>query len=273
MPDSAAPDPRLRVLVLGSGTSAGVPTLLCDCSVCTSTDPRDNRMRPSILVEYNGHSVLIDTTPDFRQQALRFGLRRIDAILFTHAHADHILGLDDIRPFNFRRKDPIPIYADEATLHSIRNVFPYAFQEAAAETPVPRLAAHTLDGDPFDLFGLRITPVRLLHGKCPIYGFRFGTPDFGVAYLTDHSEIPAESLALLDGLDLLFLDSLRHRPHPTHSTVERSLKYVEQIRPRKAVFTHIAHDLAHEQTESRFPEHVRLAYDGLELFVELPQPA
>jgi len=230
-------------------------------------------MRPSVLVEYNGHGVLIDTTPDFRQQALRFGIRKIDAILFTHAHADHILGLDDIRPFNFRRKDPIPIYADEPTLASIRNVFRYAFQEAAAETPVPRLEPHILDGAPFELFGLQIVPVRVMHGKHPIYGFRFGAPGYGVAYLTDHSEIPAESLALLEGLDVLFLDSLRHRPHPTHSTVERSLKYVEQIKPRQAIFTHIAHDLAHEQTESKFPEHVRLAYDGMELQVEIPRPA
>lgn len=272
MAEAAVPN-RLRILVLGSGTSAGVPTVLCDCPVCTSSDPRDNRMRPSVLVEYGGHSVLIDTTPDFRQQALRFGIRRIDAVLFTHAHADHILGLDDIRPFNFRRKDPIPIYADEATLTAIRRTFQYAFQEHPAETPVPKLAANLIDGSPFALFGMEVTPVRVMHGRLPIYGFRFGTGPESVAYLTDHSEIPEESLERLAGLDTLFLDSLRHRPHPTHSTVARSLAYVERLKPRRAVFTHIAHDLAHAHTESQLPEHVRLAYDGLELTVELPESA
>jgi phosphoribosyl 1,2-cyclic phosphate phosphodiesterase len=256
---------QLKIIVLGSGTSAGIPTLACPCAVCNSSDPRDNRLRPSVLLQYAGRNVLIDTTPDFRQQALRAGIRQLDAVLFTHSHADHIMGLDDVRPFNFRRTEPIPIYAAEDTMGAIRNAFRYAFSESRPETPVPKLSPQTLTGAPFDLFGLTVQPVRVMHGKSAIYGFRFG----GAAYLTDHSEIPEESCALLRDLDILFLDALRHRPHPTHSTVARSLEYVEQLSPRRAYFTHIAHDLAHRETEDGLPPHVRLAYDGLELTLDI----
>jgi len=258
---------QLRVLVLGSGTSVGVPTIGCGCDVCTSTDPRDNRLRPSIVFQYGGHTVLVDTTPDFRQQALRFGLRRLDAILFTHSHADHILGLDDVRPYNFRQQEPIPIHAAEDTMDAIQNVFRYAFREDEVKTHIPKLNPVRLSGEPFELFGRTVTPVPLMHGKNPIFGYRIGP----VAYLTDHSEIPDSSLALLHDLDVLFLDALRHKPHPTHSTVERSLKHVEKLRPKRAFFTHIAHDLSHARTESLLPAHVRLAYDGLEFTLDLAQ--
>jgi phosphoribosyl 1,2-cyclic phosphate phosphodiesterase len=252
---------ELKIIVLGSGTSAGIPTLGCTCAVCHSPDPRDNRLRPSVLLQYAGRNVLIDTTPDFRQQALRAGIRHLDAVLFTHSHADHIMGLDDVRPFNFRRPDPIPIFAADDTLGAIRNAFRYAFSESMPETPVPKLAPQTITGEPFDLFGLQVQPVRVMHGKNPIFGFRFG----GAAYLTDHSEIPDESFALLRDLDILFLDALRHRPHPTHSTVARSLEHVERLGPKRAYFTHISHDLAHGATEEALPPNVRLAFDGMEL--------
>ena len=257
---------QLTITVLGSGTSVGVPTIGCHCKVCTSTEPRDNRLRPSIVIRYRGHSVLIDTTPDFRQQALRIGLERLDAVLFTHSHADHVMGLDDIRPFNFRQPGSIPIFGSEETLDSIRRSFPYIFDDTPSESSIPRIDARVLDGTPFDLFGIQFTPIPLWHGRGKIYGFRFHT----AAYLTDHSDIPPESLNLLHGLDVLFLDALRHKPHPTHSTVERSLAWVRQLEPARAWFTHISHDLPHERTEGQLPEHVRLAYDGLEITVDLP---
>ena len=254
----------LHITVLGSGTSVGVPTIGCDCKVCTSEDSRDKRLRPSILIRYDGHGVLIDTTPDFRQQALRAKISRLDAILFTHSHADHIMGLDDVRPFNFRQRSVIPIYGSEDTLEAIKNSFHYIFRDnTGALTSIPKLDPNTLTGESFDLFGLPITPIPVLHGKATIYGFRFGD----AAYLTDHSEIPESSLELLQGLDVLFLDALRYKPHPTHSTVERSLEYVEMLRPRRAYFTHICHDLQHKRVESLLPPNVRLAYDGLGITV------
>ncbi|MEX2263782.1 MAG: MBL fold metallo-hydrolase [Bryobacteraceae bacterium] len=254
----------VKITVLGSGTSVGVPTIGCHCDVCTSTDPRDKRLRPSILVAYGGRNVLIDTTPDFRTQALRAGIERLDAVLFTHEHADHIMGLDDVRPFNFRQKGAIPIYASAQTMAAIHRCFQYIFDGRESDSPVPKLQSHTLDGDAFDLFGLEFQPIRVFHGRGAIYGYRFGS----AAYLTDHSEIPEESMERLKGLNVLFLDALRHRPHPTHSTVERSAGYVERLAPRRAFFTHICHDLGHAYTESKLPPHIRLAYDGLEIGVE-----
>ena len=257
----------IHITVLGSGTSSGVPTVGCGCDVCGSKDPRDNRLRPSILIRYGGHAVLVDTTPDFRAQALRVHLDRVDAILYTHSHADHILGLDDVRPFNYRQRAAIPVYAMAETLDAIRRVFRYAFDAEPTESSVPRLHLHALDGEPFELFGLGFTPIRLLHGKSMVLGFRFGA----AAYLTDHSDIPEESKARLRGLDVLFLDALRHRPHPTHSTVEQALEWVRELKPRRAFFTHMCHDLGHARTEAALPAHVRLAYDGLEIDVGVPQ--
>jgi phosphoribosyl 1,2-cyclic phosphate phosphodiesterase len=254
----------VKITVLGSGTSVGVPTPGCDCAVCRSTDPRDNRLRPSVLVQYGGHNVVIDTTPDFRTQVLRAHVNRLDAVLFTHSHADHIMGLDDVRPFNFRQQARIPIFASPETLSAIQRVFQYIFNGNEQQSAVPHVEIHTLNGEVFDLFGQEFRPVRLLHGRYSIYGFRFGR----AAYLTDHSEIPPESMEQLRGLDVLFLDALRHRPHPTHSTVEHSLHTVEELRPRRAFFTHICHDLPHQATEDTLPPHIRLAYDGLEITVE-----
>lgn len=250
--------------VLGSGTSVGVPTIGCHCAVCRSADPRDNRLRPSVLLRYAGKAVMIDTTPDLRIQALRAGMTHLDAILYTHAHADHILGLDDIRPFNYGRREPIPIYAARDAIETIRGTFRYIFDLPRSESSRPKVETITLDGGAFEVFGLRFEPVPILHGKALIHGFRFGK----IAYLTDHSDIPAESLERLRGLDVLFLDALRRTPHPTHSTVERSLQTVELLKPERTYFTHICHDLPHEATERELPAGVRLAYDGLEITFE-----
>ncbi len=256
----------LTITVLGSGTSVGVPTIGCHCPVCSSSDPRDHRLRPSVLVSYSGRNVVVDTTPDFRQQMLRARVERLDAVLVTHAHADHIMGLDDVRPFNYRQKHGIPVYGSPETIATLRRVFEYIFTDRAHESHVPRLETVALDGAAFDLFGVPFTPLPLKHGRTPVYGYRFGS----AAYLTDHSEIPPESAAQLRDLDVLFLDALRDRPHPTHTTVERALQHVLELKPRRAFFTHICHDLSHEETERRLPENVRLAYDGLEVQVPLP---
>ena len=255
--------PAIKITVLGSGTSSGVPTIGCTCEVCLSTDPRDKRLRPSILLQYQGHNVVVDTTPDFRQQVLRLGLSRLDAILYTHAHADHILGLDDVRPFNFRQRESIPVYGTEDTLAALQRVFCYAFDEKI-ESMVPKLDLRRMDETPFEVFGVEFAPIRVIHGKSTVYGFKFGA----AAYLTDHSEIPAESKARLRGLDVLFLDALRHRPHPTHTTLARAVELVEELQPKRAFFTHMCHDLQHERTEAALPPHVRLAYDGLEIDLE-----
>ncbi|MGB7760746.1 MAG: MBL fold metallo-hydrolase [Bryobacteraceae bacterium] len=254
----------LKITVLGSGTSVGVPTLGCHCAVCTSADPRDKRLRPSVLVSYRDRRVIVDTTPDFRAQALRAGLERVDAVLYTHAHFDHIMGLDDVRPFNLRQKGRVPIYAAPDTMASIQRVFEYMFGDEEQESWVLKLDPRLIDGGPLDLFGLEFLPVPVLHGSRTIYGFRFGA----AAYLTDHSAIPESSMEMLGGLDVLFLDALRYKPHPTHSTVGRSLETVERLAPRRAFFTHICHDLGHERTESMLPPNVRLAYDGMEILVD-----
>ncbi|MGE5647095.1 MAG: MBL fold metallo-hydrolase [Acidobacteriota bacterium] len=253
----------LKITVLGSGTSVGVPTIGCRCAVCTSADPRDKRLRPSVLLTYGGRNVVIDTTPDFRTQILRTGVDHLDAIVFTHAHADHIMGLDDVRPFNYRQRSGIPVYGSPETIATLRRVFEYVFADVAHDSHVPRLETHPLDGEPFELFGMQFRPIALNHGSTRVYGYRFGS----AAYLTDHSEIPAEPLKALHGLDVLFLDALRHKPHPTHTTVARALEYVEHLKPARAYFTHICHDLAHAETERSLPPNVHLAYDGLEIEV------
>ena len=245
---------------LGTGTSTGVPILTCQCSVCTSSDARDKRTRPSILLEYDDRVVVIDTTPDFRTQALREGLTRLDAVVFTHAHADHILGLDDTRVFYFRQQVPIPMYAEARCMATIRTTFAYIFNGNYPFGGVGRLDPHLIEG-PFDLWGLKLTPVPVLHGHLPILGFRFRD----TAYVTDVSEIPESSIPLLEGLDILIIDALRPKPHPTHLSLAQALAMVERLKPRRAFFTHIAHELGHQETNSALPSHVQLAYDGLRL--------
>ena len=254
---------RVELTVLGSGTSMGVPTIGCHCPVCVSPDPHDKRTRPSILLRYEGRAVVVDTTPDFRFQALRFNLDRLDAVLYTHSHADHILGLDDIRPFSLPDGKVIPIYGNRPAIEGLRRVFKYVFDGNYPYGGVPLIQDHIVTG-PVQLFGLEFVPVQVLHGRLEVLGFRFGR----VAYLTDYNEIPEPSYLLLRDLDVLFLDALRHEAHPTHMTVEEALREVEKIQPRRAFFTHIAHDLGHEVTNARLPEQVRLCYDGMRLEIE-----
>jgi riboflavin kinase/FMN adenylyltransferase len=260
------PHAPLKVTVLGSGTSMGVPTLGCPCRVCKSNDPHDKRLRPSLLISRGGQNVVIDTTPDFRQQALRVGLDRLDAILLTHGHADHILGFDDIRPFNIRQRSALPVYSNEETFRIIRRVFAYVFDDKPTLSTVPSVLLNSIQS-PTELLGIPFIPVPLLHGEMEVLGFRFGR----AAYLTDFSKIPDSSMPLLEGLDELVLDALRDIPHPMHQTVEQALAIIQQLKPRHAWFTHIAHDLPHAETNQRlvkmgFP-HVQLAYDGLEFDV------
>jgi phosphoribosyl 1,2-cyclic phosphate phosphodiesterase len=254
----------LRVTILGSGTSMGVPTLGCHCAVCTSADPRDKRSRPSVLLSYAGKNVVVDTTPDFRFQALRAQIDWLDAVLLTHAHADHIMGLDDIRPYNLKKRGALPVYAATETQAVIRRTFSYIFEESPPISSVPLVEMRTIAG-PFTLFGASVQPIPLEHGPINVLGFRLG--DF--AYLTDFSVIPGKSMAMLRGLNHLILDALRDTPHPMHSNVENSLALVRELRPRQAWFTHICHDLGHVETNARLPENVRLLYDGLVLEASL----
>lgn len=236
----------------------GVPTLGCHCAVCESTDPRDKRTRASALLAWEGHNVVIDTTPDFRFQALRAKIDRLDAVIYTHAHADHIMGMDDIRPFNFHQRVSIPLYGSADTLARLREQFNYVFREVPVGATVPSVDVHEIDG-PIRLNGVEILPVPALHGPTGVLGFRIRN----AAYLTDFSSVPESSKSLLLGLDDLVLSALRDTPHVMHSTVANSLALVDELKPKRAWFTHIAHDLGHEKTNARLPQHVRLAYDGL----------
>ncbi|MBV8891524.1 MAG: MBL fold metallo-hydrolase [Acidobacteria bacterium] len=255
---------KATLTVLGSGTSMGVPTIGCNCAVCRSPDPHDRRTRPSIMVEYDGRLVLIDTTPDFREQAIREGIQHVDAVLYTHTHADHILGIDDLRPLSFHRSGNIPLFARPEAAEFLRRMFRYIFEADYKFGGIARVELKSIEG-PLDLFGARFEPVAVIHGDTEIYGFRFGS----AAYLTDFSAIPELSCERLKNLDILFLDALRHKPHPTHSTVENSLRLVKQLQPRRAFFTHICHDLPHETTNRALPPHVRLSYDGMKLEFEI----
>jgi phosphoribosyl 1,2-cyclic phosphate phosphodiesterase len=256
---------RATLTVLGSGTSMGVPTIGCDCAVCRSSDPRDRRTRPSIMLSYDGHQVLIDTTPDFREQALREKILYLDAVLYTHTHADHILGIDDLRPLTYHRQaGKLPLYATPRNCDFLRDMFRYIFEATYKYGGLPQVELKPIDG-PVELFGARFEPVTVIHGDTPILGFRFGS----AAYLTDHSSVPAASLDKLRGLDILFLDALRYKPHPTHSSIEQSLKIVEELQPQRAFFTHLCHDLPHEETNAALPPEVRLAYDGMKLEFEI----
>jgi phosphoribosyl 1,2-cyclic phosphate phosphodiesterase len=233
----------------------------CDCAVCRSTDPRDHRWRTSIYMELPGVAILVDTSTDLREQALRFRVPRVDAILFTHSHADHVMGLDDVRRYNWLQGGSIPAYADETTAAELKRTFHYIFADATPKGGgLPQIELYPVNG-PFVLGGHTIVPVPLMHGRRIVLGFRVG--DF--AYLTDCSAIPDTSWPLLDGVQSLVVDALRDRPHPTHFSVAQALEAIERVGPARAWLTHIAHDLSHAATCARLPAGVELAYDGLTL--------
>jgi phosphoribosyl 1,2-cyclic phosphate phosphodiesterase len=270
----------MEILVLGSGTSHGVPMIGCRCEVCLSADPRNHRFRPSILVRHAGKAILVDTTPELRMQALAFDVRQVDAVLFTHTHADHIMGLDDLRRFNDLSGRDMPVYGDDQTLDDIRRIFPYIFKETQAGGGKPRLTLHAVEPD-FKLFGLRIRSFPVLHGSLPVLAYRFDSGEpypqisqisqmgggqesaRAVAYVTDVSSIPQASLQLMRGLDVLILDAVRFEPHATHFGLYQALEVIAEVQPRQAYLTHLSHHFDHAKVNAQLPDNVRLAHDGL----------
>ena len=252
----------MKLTFFGTGTSTGVPSIGCECETCRSDDERDKRLRVSVLIEHSGRAVLVDTSIDFRQQALRYNLKRLDAVLITHCHMDHIFGLDDIRPFNFRY-GALGLYANERAWRDIRRIFSYIFEPSHFGGGLPQVIPHTVYPNASFCMGegLEITPLEVIHGRLPVMAYRFN--DF--AYATDLSEIPPATMEALRGLDVLVLDCLRFKEHPTHLWVERALEYVRELKPRRTFFTHIAHDILHARDSRVLPEGVEFAYDGLQI--------
>jgi phosphoribosyl 1,2-cyclic phosphate phosphodiesterase len=257
----------LTLTLLGTGTSAGVPMIGCTCEVCTSHDPRDHRDRAAAMVQYDDaagrpRTVLIDTAPELRLQMIRHRVMRIDGVLYTHNHADHVFGIDDLRRFNAVQHEPIDLHAEPKVVDWLRRTYRYIFRPETNvnQSFVPMLNLHPIaPGRPFDIVGRSFLPIRLLHGRLPILGFRVGRG----AYCTDVSSIPPEAWPLLRDLDVLVIDALRHRHHPTHLTVEQALEVIDQLKPARAYLTHIAHDIRHAELEPKLPDHVHLGYDGI----------
>jgi len=251
-----------QLVFLGTGTSVGVPMLGCDCATCTSDDPRNVRTRCALVLGLPGGNLLIDTPPDLRGQVLREKIGLIRATLYTHEHADHIFGLDDLRVYPYYLGHAMPLYCERTVEDRLRKSFDYAFSAEPRSTHaggIPRLEFHEITTAPFELLGVRVTPIRLGHGRFDVLGFRFGN----VAYCTDTNGIPDESWPLLEGLDMLILDALRNRPHPTHFSLEEAIAVSRRIRPRRTLFTHVSHDLEHAATNALLPPDMQLAYDGL----------
>ena len=252
----------MRITFLGTGTSTGVPVPTCSCEVCTSDDPRDRRLRPSVLLAWDDRCVLIDTATDFREQALRYAVERVDAVLYTHGHADHILGLDDLRLYNWRQKKPVPVYGSQRTLDALARTFWYVFEPGPSESTRPEIELCPVD-DAFELLGRTVQPVPLLHGRLPILGFRIGR----FAYLTDVSEIPETSYELLRELEVLVLNGLRPRPHPAHLNIEQAVDCARRIGAGRTLLTHVNHEVRYGPVSAGLPSGVELAYDGLSIEV------
>lgn len=252
----------MKIRFLGTGTSNGVPVIGCDCAVCRSEDPRNKRTRASIVVEFSGARILVDAGPDLRQQALTAGLSKIDAVLFTHGHADHTHGIDDLRVFTWER--PLPAYGSEHTINGLRRTFAYIMEQERWTAGRPQVEAYVLNGGTVAVGAARVQPVPIMHGKRIIYGYRFGR----FAYLTDCSAIPEESYPLLEGVDVVVLDALRRRAHPTHFTVDQAVAEARRLGVAQAYLTHMCHDLDHGELAASLPPEIQPAYDGLE--IELP---
>jgi phosphoribosyl 1,2-cyclic phosphate phosphodiesterase len=250
----------MKLTFLGTGTSTGVPSIACDCETCLSEDPRDKRLRVSILIEHAGKTILVDTSSDFRQQALRAGLKYLDAVLITHCHVDHVFGLDDIRPLNFRY-GAMPIFANEPAWKDLRRIFKYIFEPDHIGGGLPQLIPHTVFPNAAFCIGdeLEITPLEVIHGKLPVMAYRFNN----IAYATDLNFISDETIAAMQGLDVLILDCVRIKPHPTHLGINEALTYVERINPKRAFLTHLNHDVMHARDSKLLPANVQFAYDGL----------
>jgi phosphoribosyl 1,2-cyclic phosphate phosphodiesterase len=249
----------MKLTFLGTGTSTGVPSIACDCETCASDDPRDKRLRASILVEHNGLTLLVDTSADFRQQALRANIRRIDAVLITHCHVDHVFGLDDIRPLNFRY-GAMPIFANDIAWIDLRRIFKYIFEPTHIGGGLPQLIPHTVvHNSPFCVGDVEVTPLEVIHGKLPVIAYRFN--DF--AYATDLKSIPAETMVGLRDLDLLVLDCVRLKPHSTHLHLEEALAILADLKPKRAYLTHLNHDILYERDKRLLPDNVEFAWDGL----------
>lgn len=254
----------LDITILGSGTSTGIPVIGCACPVCRSTDPHNQRTRCSALLKFGDHNILIDTSPDLRLQALREDIRHVDAVLYTHSHADHMHGIDDLRSFTLHTGKPIPVYGSPPTLERMRNNFSYIFDEIDQPGYIPKLVLHPVEA-PFNLFGLEIIPIPLYHGRMEVLGYRCGP----LAYLTDCNAIPDRSLALLDGLELLVLDGLRFKPHSTHFNIAQAAQMAQSIGARQTWLTHLSHDVNHSPHEAQLPEGIHFAYDGQWLALSL----
>lgn len=248
----------MRITLLGTGTSQGVPIINCDCPVCTSKNPKNRRMRSSVIIENSGNNILIDTSTDMRQQFLTYPFERIDAILYTHAHADHIFGLDELRRFNYIQNQVIPVFGDAFTINQIKRIFGYAFNEANLIPGIPNIRAYSVDKE-FDVDGTKIMPIPLLHGEDEILGYRIGT----FAYCTDVSRIPDSSYHLLCGLDVLIIGALRERKHSKHFTLDEAIAEAEKIQSKKTYLTHISHILDHDVHGNKLPVSCSFAYDGL----------
>lgn len=251
----------MKVTFLGTGTSQGVPIIACDCPICASNDPKDKRLRSSILVEQNGKTIVVDTGPDFREQMLKHQVKQLDAILFTHAHRDHVSGLDDIRGFNFKMKRAIDVYCEEKVEAAIRRDFFYAFEEPKYPG-VPEMNIHQISLEPFDILGIPVIPIQVFHHRMGVLGFRFG--DF--VYITDAKRIEPVELEKIKGCKVLVLNALRREEHISHFTLDEAVELVNYLKPEASYFTHISHQLGlHQEVENELPAHMHLAYDGLEL--------
>jgi phosphoribosyl 1,2-cyclic phosphate phosphodiesterase len=250
----------MRLTILGSGTSTGVPMIGCGCAVCRSSDPRNKRTRSSLWVQCQSRNILIDTSIDLRQQALACGLERLDAVLFTHSHADHIHGLDELRSFNYHQKSPIPCYASRETLDRIKESYGYVFSEAPSESYRPQVVANEISaGRDLDLFGIRFEPVEVLHGGMTVFGYRFND----VAYVTDCNRIALSSMRRLSGLRLLIISTVGYKPHATHFHLDGALEIIRSLSPKEAVLTHLSHAFDHGKVSRELPSGVRLAHDGM----------